>query len=290
VTAPSDWVAGARPRTLPLAVAPVAVGTAAASTAGPVIWWRAVLAAVVALSLQVGVNYANDYSDGVRGTDAVRRGPVRLTASGLAPPEAVQRSAWLSFLVAGAAGAALALAVAPWLLLVGLAAVAAAWFYSGGGRPYGYSGLGEVSVLVFFGFVATAGSSYVQARMVPSAAWWGSLVVGLPTCAVLVVNNLRDIASDAAVGKRTVAVRIGARSTQMLFVVLVAGTFISVIPIGVAHPTTWITLAAVPLAFQPARSVLAGAGEPLVLVEALVATVRLTVVAAALLTVGLFFS
>lgn len=287
MTAPADWVAGARPRTLPLAIAPVAVGTAAAWTVTPLVWWRAVLAALVALSLQVGVNYANDYSDGVRGTDRERRGPIRLTASGLATRRAVRRAAWTAFLAAAVAGAALAIAIAPWLLFIGIAAVAAAWFYSGGRRPYGYRGLGELSVLVFFGFVATAGSAYVQARAVPAAAWWGSLVVGLPACAVLVVNNLRDIASDAAAGKRTVAVRIGASATQRLFVALLAGAFLAVLPVAVTHPTAWLAFLAAPLALPPVALVLSG-GSPPDLVRALVGTVRLTLAAAFLLSVGLF--
>ena len=164
---------------------------------------------VVALALQVGVNYANDYSDGVRGTDKERKGPMRLTATGLATPGAVKRAAFLAFGVAAVAGLVLSLVVDPWLLLVGVAAIAAAWLYTGGPKPYGYLGLGEVMVLVFFGFVATVGSAYVQVEYVPGAAWWGSLVVGLLACAILVANNVRDIPTDAVTGKRTLAVRVG---------------------------------------------------------------------------------
>ena len=209
VTTAGQWVAGARPRTLPLAVGPVLVGTAAASMVGPTIWWRFAAALVVSLALQVGVNYANDYSDGLRGTDRDRRGPLRLTASGTASARSVRRAAWMALAAAAAVGTALAVAVDLRLLLLGVVCVAGAWLYSGGRHPYGYHGLGEVAVLFFFGFVATLGSAYVQHRTLPSAAWWGSLVVGLPACAVLVVNNLRDIDTDGVAGKRTLAVRMG---------------------------------------------------------------------------------
>ena len=179
------WVAGARPRTLGAAVAPVIVGTCAAvPDADGVIWWRAALALLVALALQVGVNYANDYSDGVRGTDKNRAGPLRLTASGLASPRAVRTAAMVSFAVAAVAGLVLALVVDPWLLLLGAGAIAAAALYTGGPKPYGYLGLGELMVLAFFGFAATVGSAFVQLERVPGAAWWGSLTVGLLACAM----------------------------------------------------------------------------------------------------------
>src|SRR3954471_1294375 len=175
----NKWVAGARPRTLPVSAAPVVVGTCAAvQVADDVIWWRALAALVVALSLQVGVNYANDYSDGVRGTDTERRGPIRLVASGLASPAAVKRAAGIAFLLAAVVGVVLALVVNPCLLLIGIAAVAATVLYTGGPKPYGYLGLGELMVLVFFGFVATTGSAYVQLERIPPTAWWGPLVVG----------------------------------------------------------------------------------------------------------------
>src|ERR1044071_4280814 len=203
----NKWVAGARPRTLPVSAAPVVVGTCAAvAEADGIIWWRAACALVVALALQVGVNYANDYSDGVRGTDKDRKGPVRLTATGLARPAAVKRAAFLSFGVAAVVGLVLCLVVNPWLLLVGAAAIGAAWLYTGGPKPYGYLGLGEVMVLVFFGFVATVGSAYVQIEEVPAAAWWGSLVVGVLACAILLAHNVRDVPTDAVTGKRTLAV------------------------------------------------------------------------------------
>src|ERR1700704_153977 len=229
MTSAAEWVQGARPRTLGAAISPVLVGTAAAyADAERVIWWRAGAALVVALALQVGVNYANDYSDGVRGADADRVGPLRLTASRVAAPAAVRNAALIAFAVAAAAGLGLAIAVDLRLLVVGVVAISAAALYTGGPRPYGYSGLGELSVLVFFGVVATAGSAYVQLERVPATAWWGSLAVGLLACAVLLANNIRDVDTDRAAGKRTLAVRIGARRARALFVGCVAGAFVAV--------------------------------------------------------------
>ncbi|MGH9153377.1 MAG: 1,4-dihydroxy-2-naphthoate polyprenyltransferase, partial [Acidimicrobiales bacterium] len=189
----SPWVAGARPRTLPAAVVPVLVGTAVAFTQGGVVWWRALLALVVSVAIQVGTNYANDYSDGVRGTDDVRVGPPRLVASKLAAPRSVLRAAIASFAVAGLAGLALAAATTWWLLLVGAASFAAGWLYTGGPKPYGYYGLGELFVFVFFGLVATAGSTYVQTEEVTGLSLAAAVPVGFRATALLVVNNLRDI-------------------------------------------------------------------------------------------------
>ena len=284
------WVAGARPRTLAVSAAPVLVGSAAASqVADDLIWWRAVAALMVALALQVGVNYANDYSDGVRGTDAERRGPVRLTASGLASPAAVKRAAGLAFAVAAVVGLVLALAVNPWLLLVGVAAVAAAVLYTGGPRPYGYLGLGEVMVLVFFGFVATTGSAYVQLERVPATAWWGSLVVGLPTVGVLLANNIRDVATDAMVGKRTLAVRLGPLRARKLYAGCIALAFVALAPMCIDAPWVAIAFLGVPLAVQPLLLVLSR-DDPRSLVAALIATVRLTLVLALLTAMGLAVS
>ncbi|MGH8975839.1 MAG: 1,4-dihydroxy-2-naphthoate polyprenyltransferase, partial [Acidimicrobiia bacterium] len=224
----NPWVAGARPRTLPASVSPVLVGTAVAAAEGGVVAWRAGAALVVALALQVGVNYANDYSDGRRGTDAHRQGPLRLTASGVVAPEAVRTAAALAFAVAAAAGLALALAVDLRLILVGVVCIAAAVLYTGGPRPYGYSGLGEAAVLVFFGFVATAGSAYVHLERLPLLAVVAALPVGLLACAILVVNNLRDIATDAAAGKRTLAVRLGPDRTRLLYTGCVVLAFVVV--------------------------------------------------------------
>jgi 1,4-dihydroxy-2-naphthoate octaprenyltransferase len=272
------------------AVAPVLVGTAAAvADADGVIWWRFALALIVALALQVGVNYANDYSDGIRGTDRDRRGPLRLTATGTATPVAVKRAAALSFLVAAVAGLVLSLVVNPWLLLVGVAAIGAAVLYTGGPRPYGYLGLGELMVLVFFGFVATVGSAYVQVEYVPGSAWWGSFVVGLLACAILLANNMRDVGTDAVSGKRTLAVRLGDRTTRWLFVACYAGSFAAVVAIGVTQPWGLLGLLALPLAIEPARLVLTRSDPPS-LVAALVATARLEVVVAVLVSIGLCLS
>jgi 1,4-dihydroxy-2-naphthoate octaprenyltransferase len=280
-----NFVLGARPRTLGAAVSPVVIGTACASVHQPVIWWRAVAALVVALALQVGVNYANDYSDGVRGTDADRRGPLRLTASGLASPAAVRRAALLSFAVAAVVGAVLALAVNPWLLVLGALAIAAAALYTGGPRPYGYSGLGELMVLVFFGFAATAGSAYVQLEDVPATAWWGALAAGLPACAILLANNLRDLETDRAAGKRTLVVRVGRSRGRALFGACIAGSLVAVIGIAFSHASALLALAAAPLALRPWRIVATRADAPS-LVAALVGTARFQVALALLLAIG----
>jgi 1,4-dihydroxy-2-naphthoate octaprenyltransferase len=272
------------------AVAPVLVGTSAAvAEADGVIWWRFGCALLVALALQVGVNYANDYSDGVRGTDEERKGPVRLTATGLAAASAVKRAAFLSFGVAAVAGLVLSLVVNPWLLLVGVAAIAAAWLYTGGPKPYGYLGLGEVMVLVFFGFVATVGSAYVQVKDVPSAAWWGSLVVGLFACAILLANNVRDVPTDAVTGKRTLAVRLGATTARRMFVACYVGSIASVVIIGISQPWALLGLLALPLAVTPVRTILTR-HDPPSLVQVLVATSKLEVVVAVLVSVGLCLS
>jgi 1,4-dihydroxy-2-naphthoate octaprenyltransferase len=290
MTTAAQWVEGARPRTLGAAVSPVLVGTAAAvADADGVIWWRFAGAMVVALALQVGVNYANDYSDGVRGTDKDRKGPLRLTATGTATPQAVKRAAALSFFVAAVVGLALSLVVNPWLLLVGVAAIAAAVLYTGGPKPYGYIGLGEVMVLVFFGFVATVGSAYVQVEYVPGAAWWGALVVGLLACAILLANNVRDVPTDTASGKRTLAVRLGDRTARRMFVACYVGSFASVVAIGITQPWALLALLALPLAIEPVRLVLT-ASDPPSLVKALVGTSRLELVVAVLVSVGLCLS
>ena len=284
-----EWIQGSRPRTLGAAIAPVAVGTAAASTLGPITWWRALAALVVAVALQVGVNFANDYSDGVRGTDADRRGPVRLTASGLATPGAVRAAAVASLLVAAIVGAVLAIATYPWLLLVGAAMLLSAALYTGGPRPYGYAGFGELMVLICFGFVATVGTALVQRNGVPAAAWWGSLVTGLPACSVLLANNVRDIATDTVVGKRTLAVRIGDRSARRLFVGCLLASFIAVIPIVILNPWAALAFLAIPLAVAPSKAMLTRTDAP-GLIAALVGTVRLELVAGSLLALGLAIS
>lgn len=224
-----DWVRAARPLTLPLAVTPVALGTATASAllASPLEeWLLALLCLVIALALQIGVNFANDYSDGVRGTDAHRVGPARLVGSGAASPKAVLRVAIVFFAIAGAAGVALVvLSQLWWLLAVGAVAIAAAWFYTGGRRPYGYAGLGELAVFVFFGLVATAGTMYVQVRTVTLEGWLVAVAAGLLACAVLMSNNVRDRDQDAVAGKRTLAVRIGELPSRILTALLLLAPF-----------------------------------------------------------------
>ena len=285
----NPWVAGARPRTLPASVSPVLVGTAVAASEGQVVAWRAVAALVVALALQVGVNYANDYSDGKRGTDARRQGPIRLTASGVVAPGAVRAAAGAAFALAAVAGLALAVAVDLRLLVVGAACIAAAVLYTGGPKPYGYSGLGEVAVLVFFGFVATAGSAYIHLERLPGVALVAAVPVGLLACAILVANNLRDIETDAEAGKRTLAVRLGRSPTRVLYRACVAGAFLVVAGLGLARPPVWLALAAVPLAAPPLRTV-ATRHDAASLVGVLVCTARLQLVASVLLAAGLWWS
>ncbi len=280
------WYEGARPKTLGVAVAPVLVGTAAGALGESILWGRAVAALVVALALQVGVNYANDYSDGVRGTDKDRKGPVRLTASGLATPQAVRNAAALSFLVAAIVGGVLSLVVNPWLLLVGVAAIAAAVTYTGGPKPYGYIGLGEVMVLAFFGFVATVGSAYVQYLHLPAEAWWGALAVGLPACGILLANNVRDVDTDTVSGKKTLAVRVGKPAARQMYAGCMVGALVAVVGCGIWHPWSLIALAAAPLAIVPMRRVRTRTDPPS-LVAALVGTVRYQLALGALLAVGL---
>lgn len=214
------WLEGARPRTLPAAVVPVAIGAACASAVAAPSWWRVLPAAVVSLALQVGVNYANDYSDGVKGTDEKRVGPLRLVGSGLVEPSKVKRAAFAAFGIAAVAGLVLALVTSLWLLAVGVAAILSAWFYTGGPRPYGYAGLGEVFVFVFFGLVATAGTGYVVAGAVTSTMIVAGGAAGCFSCAMLVINNLRDIPGDTVAGKRTLAVRLGDARTRGFFALL----------------------------------------------------------------------
>ena len=238
---PTQWLAGARPRTLPAACSPVIAGTGLAVFEQGASWVAAVLALVVSLALQVGVNYANDYSDGIRGTDTERVGPQRLVGSGLASPPLVKRAAFVSFGIACLAGLALVIMTQYWwLLAVGVAAVLAAWYYTGGKHPYGYVGLGEVFVFVFFGLVAVCGTAYVQVGKVSFATLLTGVWVGALACAILVANNLRDIGGDQQVGKRTVATRLGDAKTRVLYVILVALSGLLIIV--VAFLTTWWAL------------------------------------------------
>jgi 1,4-dihydroxy-2-naphthoate octaprenyltransferase len=270
-------------------VAPVLVGTAVGLHYGELVWWRALLCVVLAAALQIGVNYANDYSDGVRGVDRDRKGPLRLTASGLVAPVSVKRAALACFAVGALAGLVLAVSVSLWLIVVGAASIAAAALYSGGPRPYASSGMGEVSVLVFFGFVATCGSAFVQLERVPWLAVAASVPVGLLACAILLVNNLRDIVSDTASGKRTLAVRAGAGRTIRLYQGSILGSFVVVPVLAVKAPAALLALVALPLAFPPLRAVRVGASPP-VLVACLVATATLQLVFSVLLAVGLVWT
>ncbi len=283
------WILGARPRTLPAAVVPVLVGTAVAAGFG-IIWWRAVAALVVALALQVATNYANDLSDGVRGADGPQRvGPMRLVGAGLATSEEVRVAMLVAFAVAAVAGLTLVAAVTPWLLLVGAASMAAGWLYTGGPRPYGYLGLGEVFVFTFFGLVATVGSVYIHQRDVPALAWPAAVAVGLLACALLVANNLRDRPTDAESGKRTLAVRMGDRSTRILYVVLVDGALVVGSLCALSRPWAALVLGAGVVAGPAVRQVLAGA-EGSDLIDVLGRTGRTQMVAGALLALGLVLS
>jgi len=268
---------------------PVVVGTAAA---GHISVWRTVAALVVAVGLQVGVNYANDYSDGVSGVDSPARvGPTRLVASGLAPPRSVATAAGLALGVAAVAGTALALATSPWLLVVGAGAIAAALLYSGGPRPYAGLGLGELAVFVFFGLVATCGTAYVQSRQLPGRAWWGAVSVGLLAVAVLVANNLRDIQTDTAAGKRTLAVRIGDPSTRLLYRGLVGLALVTPavgVLVGALPVTALLALGALPFARKPLRLCRTARGGDLVAV--LTGTAGLQAVFGLLLGAGLVVS
>jgi 1,4-dihydroxy-2-naphthoate octaprenyltransferase len=290
------WIQGARPRTLPAAIVPVLVGTAAAAgmegitTGGKgIAAWRFGAALVVSLALQIGVNYANDYSDGVRGTDDVRVGPLRLVASGTKPAAAVKQAALIAFAVAAVAGLALAAATTWWLLVVGAAAIAAAWFYTGGPRPYGYAGFGELFVFAFFGVVATTGSAFVQIERITPLTLAVSLPVGFLATALLVVNNLRDIPGDTEAGKRTLAVRLGDARTRGLYAALLVATFVAVPFIAgpSGRPLAAAALFAVLLARKPALIVLGGA-KGAALIPALGATGRVQLVFGVVFATGLW--
>jgi 1,4-dihydroxy-2-naphthoate octaprenyltransferase len=286
MTSLAHWVEGARPRTLPAAVSPVLVGTGAAFAASSFRPGRALLALVVALALQVGVNYANDYSDGIRGTDEIRVGPMRLVGGGHATPRAVVRAALACFAVAAVCGLVLALLTTPWLLLVGLVAIAAAWGYTGGKNPYGYRGLGEVSVFVFFGLVAVVGTTYVQVERVTWLAVAGGIASGALACAILVTNNVRDIPTDREHDKLTLAVRLGDARSRVLYQALVVVPFVFALAAAPSRPGALLALLAIPLAIAPLRLVRAGAkGRELIAV--LQATGKLQLAFGILLGAGL---
>lgn len=259
-----QWWEGARPRTLPAAIAPVAVGAGLGAQAGAFDLVRVLLALGVAVLLQIGVNYANDYSDGIKGTDAVRVGPVRLVGQGLARAVTVKRAAYSAFAGAAILGLILVMLTAQWwLLLVGAASIAAAWLYTGGPRPYGYAGLGEVFVFVFFGLVPVIGTAYVQTLTITGTDVLASVGVGLLSCAILVTNNLRDIVGDAEVGKRTLAVRLGDERTRMLYTALVTGALVvPILLVPATSPVVGLGILSGLLAIVPLRIVLGGACGP----------------------------
>ncbi|MEI7777999.1 MAG: 1,4-dihydroxy-2-naphthoate polyprenyltransferase [Actinomycetes bacterium] len=288
MTALGLWLAGARPRTLPAAVAPVAVGTGVAAYESSMLVGRAGLALVVALSLQVGVNYANDYSDGIRGTDNERVGPIRLVGQQLASPRAVKSAALLSFAVAAVAGLALVILTgAWWLLAVGAACIAAAWLYTGGSRPYGYAGFGEVFVFVFFGLVASAGTTFVQTGTAPRMSWLAATAVGLPIVAILVANNLRDIPGDTVSGKKTLAVRLGDHRTRLLYQVLIALTCLLTLLIAGLGPRKAVVALLALVGLVPALRTLRSGAIGRDLIPVLAGTGRFVLVFGLLLGLGL---
>ncbi|TDP42750.1 1,4-dihydroxy-2-naphthoate polyprenyltransferase [Nocardia ignorata] len=256
----AEWIEGARPRTLPNAIAPVLAGTGAAASIDGAVWWKALLALLVSLALIVGVNYANDYSDGIRGTDDERVGPLRLVGSKLASPSAVRTAAVVSLAVGAVAGLVLAATTAWWLVLLGALCLAGAWFYTGGSKPYGYSGFGEIAVFVFFGLIAVLGTQFVQAERVD---WVGLLLaigVGAFSSAVLVANNLRDIPTDTESGKVTLAVKLGDARTRTLHLVLLAVPFIISLALIARTPLALAGLLAIPLAVRANAPVRTGKG------------------------------
>jgi 1,4-dihydroxy-2-naphthoate octaprenyltransferase len=259
VATAGQWIEGARLRTLPMAVAPVLIGSAAAYDLHAFKPVNAILAAVVALLLQVGVNYANDYSDGIRGTDDVRVGPLRLVGSGAASPRQVKLAAFAAFGVAMLAGLGLVLlSQAWWLLLIGAGCVLAAWGYTGGKNPYGYLGLGDVFVFVFFGLVATLGTTYTQAGTVSLPSVIGAIGTGLIADALLMANNVRDIPTDSLVGKRTLAVRLGDRNARRSYVAMLAVALLLVLVLAPAKPAILLVLLLLPICVMPSRRMLSG--------------------------------
>jgi 1,4-dihydroxy-2-naphthoate octaprenyltransferase len=279
----NKWIVGARVKTLPAAVAPVLIGT---SYAQKINWGNAFLALVVSLFLQIAVNFANDYSDGVRGTDTHRIGPVRLVASGLASASSVKVAALISFLIAAIAGFVLALNISPWLFLVGAASIWAAWGYTGGKTPYGYFGFGELSVFIFFGLVATVGSYYIQTEQFNWQIFLLAIPVGTLSCAILAVNNLRDLPQDDLVGKRTMAVRIGEKNTRVFFMLLLVTAQVTALAAISISSLALITLICSPITYSVVRQVLNGAvGSDLI--EVLSKTAKLQLVMASLLAAAL---
>lgn len=281
----NKWIIGARPRTLPAAVAPVAVATALAASDASAL--PALLALLVSLALQIGVNYANDYSDGIRGTDSDRVGPTRITASGLATPASVKRAAFISFALAAVAGLALASMTSWWLIAVGLAAILAAWGYTGGKNPYGYIGLGELFVFIFFGVVATVGTYFVQTEEITTDSLLISIPMGAFACALLAINNIRDRALDAPAGKKTLAVRLGDRKARGFFALLIALGYAATM--ALMNPWALLTLLTLPIAISLVRGVL-GQAQGRELIPFLAKTGQLQLLFSILLSLALVLS
>ena len=282
------WLQGARPRTLPAAIAPVLVGTSLHHSHGHSInWINALLALSVSLLLQIAVNYANDYSDGVRGTDEVRVGPVRLVASGLATAASVKKAAYLTFALSAVLGVVLALRTSLWLIAVGAIAILAAWTYTGGSKPYGYQGFGEISVFVFFGLVATMGSYFAQSQELTWESFLVAIPVGALSCALLAINNLRDLPKDALVGKLTLAVRLGEAKARFFFISLLVIAHLTVLLAVVISPWVLISIFLIPVTIQISQRILAGA-EGKALIPLLGNTARLQLLLSTTLAVALF--
>ena len=285
------WIKGARPKTLPAAVAPVLVGVACASleSSAEHVWANGLFALVVSLALQVAVNFANDYSDGIRGTDIDRVGPMRLVGSGAKEPKEVKQAAFAAFGVAAVFGLILAAATSWWLIAVGLACIAAGWFYTGGSKPYGYYGFGELFVFIFFGLVATTGTTFVVIQKISYTSFVASIAVGSLACALLVINNLRDIPGDTFAGKKTLAVRLGDKQTRRLYYSLLVVSGLAILLLAVDLPSTLIGLLGLLAAMPAIRRVMRGAvGKDLI--DVLGATGRTQILTAVALSAGLILA
>ena len=279
----NKWIIGARVKTLPAAVAPVLIGTAYATQ---VSWLNAALAMTVSVFLQIAVNYSNDYSDGIKGTDTNRVGPIRLVASGLATAKSVKQAALISFLIAAIAGSILAIDISYWLIVIGAISIWAGWGYTGGRKPYGYFGFGELSVFIFFGLVATVGSYYVQTQEINWQIFFLAIPVGTHSCAILAVNNLRDLPQDALAGKRTMAVKIGEKNTRRFFVLLLVIAQIFAIGASAISQLALISALCLPLTYLISNQVLTGANGR-ELISVLTRTAKLQLLMAVLLTTAL---
>jgi 1,4-dihydroxy-2-naphthoate octaprenyltransferase len=280
----NKWLIGARVKTLPAAISPVLIGT---SYAQNISWLNAALALIVALFLQIAVNYANDFSDGIKGTDSNRVGPIRLVASGLASASAVRNASYFCFLIAAIAGSILSLSVSKWLFVIGALSILAAWGYTGGKKPYGYLGFGEVSVFIFFGLVATIGSYYIQNKEINWQIFLISIPVGCLSCAVLVINNLRDLSNDELVGKRTLSVLLGDKKTRDFYtVLLVVSQLISTLA-AVVNIRMLLTLICIPMMINTIKKVARGA-KGIELIPVLERTARLQLLLAVITAAALF--